>query len=74
MTSPALSCPFCTEHHHANPDLGGGGPVQKAVIRWMAWHGKAAYVALRSPLLLFFFLLFFLSQILAGPPFGGGIH
>lgn len=32
-----------------------GGPVQKAVIRWMAWHGKAAYVALRSPLLLFFF-------------------
>lgn len=55
---PCMTSPFCTEHHHANPDL--GGPVQKAVIRWMdGWQGCLYGVTLAS---LAFFSFFFFSQ------------
>ncbi|KAL7974612.1 hypothetical protein HDV63DRAFT_119296 [Trichoderma sp. SZMC 28014] len=46
---PCMASPFCTEHHHANPDR-RDGPVQRSVIRRMGSHGKAGYTALRSPL------------------------
>lgn len=71
MTSPVLSCPFCTEHHHANPDLGGACSEGGNKMDGMARQGCLCGVTLASFAFFFFFTILLFPNI--GKPLSLGV-